>query len=111
MMGPFTGEGLHVAIIMDGNGRWALRRSLPRAVGHRAGVATVRRIVEHALHVGIAQISAKPETAGPAHSPVPGACTPYGRERPPRKGWRSSPRHQDAQGTFPAWGRQGAGFN
>jgi undecaprenyl diphosphate synthase len=41
-------EGLHVAIIMDGNGRWATRRGLPRVAGHRAGVATVRRIVEHA---------------------------------------------------------------
>lgn len=43
------GKGLHVAIIMDGNGRWATRRGLPRVAGHRAGVATVRRIVECAL--------------------------------------------------------------
>ena len=43
------GKGLHVAIIMDGNGRWAARRGLPRVAGHRAGVATVRRIVECAL--------------------------------------------------------------
>jgi undecaprenyl diphosphate synthase len=46
--------GLHVAIIMDGNGRWAARRNLPRVAGHRAGVAAVKRIVEHAPHVGIA---------------------------------------------------------
>ena len=46
-------EGLHVAIIMDGNGRWAARRNLPRVAGHRAGVAAVRRIVEHAPDVGI----------------------------------------------------------
>ncbi len=45
--------GLHVAIIMDGNGRWAARRNLPRVAGHRAGVAAVKRIVEHAPHVGI----------------------------------------------------------
>ncbi len=45
--------GLHVAIIMDGNGRWAARRNLPRVAGHRAGVAAVRRIVEHAPDVGI----------------------------------------------------------
>ena len=45
--------GLHVAIIMDGNGRWAARRNLPRVAGHRAGVAVVKRIVEHAPHVGI----------------------------------------------------------
>src|ERR1700760_3035011 len=45
--------GLHVAIIMDGNGRWAARRNLPRVAGHRAGVAAVKRIVEHAPLVGI----------------------------------------------------------
>ena len=44
---------LHVAIIMDGNGRWATRRGLPRVAGHRAGVATVRRVVEHAPDLGI----------------------------------------------------------
>jgi undecaprenyl diphosphate synthase len=33
-----TGSSLHVAIIMDGNGRWAKRRGLPRTLGHRAGV-------------------------------------------------------------------------
>jgi undecaprenyl diphosphate synthase len=43
----------HVAIIMDGNGRWAARRGLPRATGHRAGIAAVRRIVERASEVGI----------------------------------------------------------
>jgi undecaprenyl diphosphate synthase len=37
----------HVAIIMDGNGRWALQRSLPRGAGHRTGVKTLRSIVEH----------------------------------------------------------------
>jgi undecaprenyl diphosphate synthase len=36
----------HVAIIMDGNGRWAHARMLPRYVGHREGVKSVRRIVE-----------------------------------------------------------------
>ncbi len=46
-------EELHVAIIMDGNGRWATRRGLPRIAGHRAGVAALRRIVEHAPDVGI----------------------------------------------------------
>lgn len=38
----------HVAIIMDGNGRWATRRHLPRAAGHRAGVEALRRVVEAA---------------------------------------------------------------
>ncbi len=46
-------EGLHVAIIMDGNGRWATQRSLPRIAGHRAGVAALRRVVEQATEVGI----------------------------------------------------------
>ena len=44
---------LHVAIIMDGNGRWATRRGLPRVAGHRAGVKAVRRVVEAAPDVGI----------------------------------------------------------
>jgi undecaprenyl diphosphate synthase len=39
---------MHTAIIMDGNGRWAERRGLPRSAGHRAGAKTVRRIVEAA---------------------------------------------------------------
>src|ERR1700730_12752656 len=46
-------HGLHVAIIMDGNGRWATRRGLPRIAGHRAGVAALRRVVERAPDVGI----------------------------------------------------------
>ncbi len=39
-------SGIHVAIIMDGNGRWATQRGLPRVAGHRAGVSAVRRVVE-----------------------------------------------------------------
>jgi undecaprenyl diphosphate synthase len=50
-------NGLHVAIIMDGNGRWATRRGLPRVAGHRAGVATVRRVVEHAPGLGIGTLT------------------------------------------------------
>ncbi len=44
---------LHVAIIMDGNGRWAARRGLPRTAGHRAGIAAMRRVVERAPDAGI----------------------------------------------------------
>src|SRR4051812_33273916 len=41
-------DGLHVAIIMDGNGRWATARGLPRTAGHRAGVESIRRVCEAA---------------------------------------------------------------
>jgi undecaprenyl diphosphate synthase len=43
----------HIAIIMDGNGRWANRRSLPRAAGHRAGVGPVRSTVETCARLGV----------------------------------------------------------
>ncbi len=43
----------HVAIIMDGNGRWAHQRSLPRSAGHKQGVEAVRRAVRAALELGI----------------------------------------------------------
>ncbi len=43
----------HVAIIMDGNGRWAKKRGLPRVAGHRSGVKTVREIVEAAGEAGV----------------------------------------------------------
>ena len=43
----------HVAIIMDGNGRWAAKRYLPRVAGHRAGVEAVRRVVRAAPDLGI----------------------------------------------------------
>jgi undecaprenyl diphosphate synthase len=45
--------GLHVAIVMDGNGRWAKRRGLPRTVGHQAGVEALKRIVQAAPDIGI----------------------------------------------------------
>ena len=49
---PFS--GIHIGIIMDGNGRWASARGMPRTAGHRAGVRTARKIVEAATrsHVG-----------------------------------------------------------
>jgi undecaprenyl diphosphate synthase len=46
-----------VAIILDGNGRWAKRRGLPPAAGHRAGAKTVRKVVEAAIDVGIHDLS------------------------------------------------------
>ena len=48
---------LHVAIIMDGNGRWAARRGLPRTAGHRAGADAVRRAVEAAPTLGITTLT------------------------------------------------------
>jgi undecaprenyl diphosphate synthase len=50
-------DGLHVAIIMDGNGRWATGRGLPRLAGHRAGVAAARCVVDHAPDVGIRRLT------------------------------------------------------
>ncbi len=43
----------HIAIIMDGNGRWAKMRGLPRNAGHRAGAETFRRIAEHCRQIGV----------------------------------------------------------
>jgi undecaprenyl diphosphate synthase len=43
----------HIAIIMDGNGRWAKRRGLPRVAGHKVGVSTVRNIVEDCSDMGV----------------------------------------------------------
>jgi len=50
-------SSLHVAIVMDGNGRWAGRRGLPRVAGHRAGAEAVRRIVEAAPGLGIGALT------------------------------------------------------
>jgi undecaprenyl diphosphate synthase len=47
----------HVAVIMDGNGRWAQARGLPRIEGHRRGVATVRRVTEHCARRGLGQLT------------------------------------------------------
>jgi undecaprenyl diphosphate synthase len=47
----------HVAIIMDGNGRWAQRRHLPRIEGHRRGVTSVRRTVEECARLGLQQLT------------------------------------------------------
>src|ERR1700727_875965 len=43
----------HIAIIMDGNGRWAKRRGLPRIAGHKVGVSTVRSVVEDCANLGV----------------------------------------------------------
>jgi undecaprenyl diphosphate synthase len=51
--GPGEGRARHVAIIMDGNGRWAKKRRLPRAVGHQRGVEAVRAMVRGAKDLGL----------------------------------------------------------
>lgn len=43
----------HIAIIMDGNGRWAQKRKLPRKIGHKAGVETIRNIVKECSNLGV----------------------------------------------------------
>jgi undecaprenyl diphosphate synthase len=50
-------DNLHVAIIMDGNGRWATRRGLPRSAGHHAGLHAARRVVEAAPDLGVAALT------------------------------------------------------
>jgi undecaprenyl diphosphate synthase len=50
-------DGLHVAIIMDGNGRWASAQGLPRSAGHRAGVESLRRVCEGAPALGVATLT------------------------------------------------------
>ena len=47
----------HVAIIMDGNGRWARERLMPRPMGHRSGMKSVREVVEGSLQIGLEHLS------------------------------------------------------
>lgn len=50
-------RGLHVGLVMDGNGRWATRRGLPRTLGHRAGVDALKRTVQAAPDLGISWLT------------------------------------------------------
>lgn len=54
-LGP--GQGLHIAVIMDGNGRWAKARGLPRTAGHREGAKAVQRTVEAAVELGVGTLT------------------------------------------------------
>ena len=54
---PLEKRPRHIAIIMDGNGRWAQRRGLPRIEGHRRGVASVRCVSEECARLGIEQLT------------------------------------------------------
>ena len=56
LLAQIRGNGVvprHVAVIMDGNGRWARERSLPRPLGHRAGMKAVREVIEGAIAAGV----------------------------------------------------------
>src|SRR6266481_3799806 len=64
-------DGLHVAIIMDGNGRWAAERGLPRVAGHRAGAEAVRRTVETAPSLGISVLTLYAFSADNWRRPAP----------------------------------------
>lgn len=57
MQSSFDNNPAHVAIIMDGNGRWARAQNLPRAAGHRAGIDALRQIVRAAPDQGIRTLS------------------------------------------------------
>jgi undecaprenyl diphosphate synthase len=52
-----AGRGLHLAVIMDGNGRWAKSRGLPRTAGHREGAKAVQRTVEAAVELGVGTLT------------------------------------------------------
>lgn len=54
---PPAPPGLHVAVILDGNGRWATQRALPRVAGHQAGAVAVRRLVEAAPSADIGTLT------------------------------------------------------
>ena len=54
-LGP--AQGLHIAVIMDGNGRWAKARGLPRTSGHREGAKAVQRTVEAAVELGVGTLT------------------------------------------------------
>ncbi len=48
-----SGIPAHIAIVMDGNGRWALRRNRPRSIGHNAGLKALRSVIEHCGKLGV----------------------------------------------------------
>jgi undecaprenyl diphosphate synthase len=53
----FSVKPQHIAVVMDGNGRWAKKRFLPRTAGHRAGVKATRMLVENCAHCGIGALT------------------------------------------------------
>ncbi|MGN2248141.1 di-trans,poly-cis-decaprenylcistransferase [Frateuria sp. GZRR35] len=68
-------ENLHVAIIMDGNGRWAEERGWPRSRGHRAGAGAVRRVVEASPRLGIGTLTLYAFSSDNWRRPAPEVAT------------------------------------
>jgi undecaprenyl diphosphate synthase len=68
---PRGASGLHVAIVMDGNGRWAEKRGVPRKAGHRAGAVAVQRTVTAAAERGIGTLSLYAFSSDNWRRPVP----------------------------------------
>ncbi len=56
-MTTFSPAPRHIAVVMDGNGRWATKRGRPRTLGHQAGLKALRRIVEHCGKLGVAELT------------------------------------------------------
>jgi undecaprenyl diphosphate synthase len=89
-----SAPALHAAIIMDGSGRWAQARGLPRTEGHRAGVAAVRRVIQAAPDCGIATLTLHAFSSDNWQRPQAevralfGIFTGFLRHEPP--GWRSA---------------------
>ncbi len=52
-----SGIPAHIAIVMDGNGRWALQRNRPRSMGHKAGLKALRSIIEHCGKLGVRELT------------------------------------------------------
>jgi undecaprenyl diphosphate synthase len=63
-------DGLHVALIMDGNGRWAAARGLPRSAGHRAGAEAARAVIRAAPELGVATLTLFGFSAANWHRPA-----------------------------------------
>ena len=105
--------GMHIGIIMDGNGRWATRQGRPRVAGHRAGRRRVRRIVEAApaLGIGSSPSSRSPPTtgSGPTRGEVAdGALRAYLRAEVVRCCSRGRPAHGDRPARPASSGAPGA---
>ena len=119
LISPLSGGRVprHVAVIMDGNGRWAKQRGLPRAAGHRAGTENIRRVIErfadhgvqlpHALRLQHRELEPAPARSAHAHPPAPLLPPPRGRQPAQERRPAPPPRpHRNAARLAPAAGQQ-----